>query len=260
MGATITPEDISESAVELSMVNQEQEGPNEGLGDPERSVRFDEEDLQESMEVEHFSEEEAHTYDTPFDNTRIYPQHQDSSDQQTIIGDTLAHTVQENHHNNQLENVLPVIEESQQNTAAATSSLATKNAPVTVTLTFEDGSHLHDVPGFQDPELREEDEEDGRLHVNAPPNIYSSQILSTVVNDQDEGGDGYEVGGGGRYSDQDGTETIDLGMGIESDFSSRHRSMDILLSTGKDKCTDEYMCDINILFKRNSQRFTGGFC
>ena len=232
------PEDNSESSrsVELNEEEQVQAVPCDESGEQElRRIRSrsNNESLQEITEREELGGG-MHMYNTPFENTRTSQQHQSSNSQ---LENTCSHSIGGNLQNNQSESVSTVTRESQQTTETAA---VNQNAVVTVSLTFEDGSNLHDIPGFQDPELKGEDEDEGRLRVNAPPNIYSSQILSIAVNDQDEGGYGYQ-----EEREEYGTETMpSMGMDNESEIPSS-QDMHIILNTGKDSfvATKLIRCD-----------------
>ena len=76
--------------------------------------------------------------------------------------------------------------------------------------------------------MKGEDGNNDTLRVNAPPDIYSSQILSTVVNDEEEGGYSCRLEG-----EEYGTETAaNMGMGNGTEVPSSH-GIDIILNTGK---------------------------
>ena len=230
VSTAITPDDNSKSSMESDAVNQEQQAqvvPHDGSGEPEmRRVGSNDESLHAVTEGE--GDETgggAHMYDTPYENRGASQQYRGSSDNREYTHP--SHSIDETFQNNQPESVSTVTEESQQ-WRRQTAAVSKNAAAVTVTLTFEDGSNLHDIPGFQDPELKGEDEGDGGLRVNAPPDIYNSQILSTVVNDEEEGGYGYRVEG-----EESGIETAtSMGMGSGSEIPSSH-GRDIILNTGK---------------------------
>ena len=229
-------DDNFESSMESDVVNQEQQAhavPHEGSREPELGrVRSNDESesLHEVTEGEgNETRERAHMYHTPYENSgAVSQQHQGSSGQQTTREYTHhSHSIDETFQNNQLESVSTGAQESQQQWRETAAHAVDKNAAaVTVTLTFEDGSDLHNIPGFQDPELKGEDGDDGRLRVNAPPDIYSSQILSTVVNDEEEGGYGIEI-------------ATSMEMGNGSEIPSNH-GIDIIFNTGKDRTVAYY--------------------
>lgn len=234
----IVPDDSSEFSAELGQAveNQEQLShpvPYEGgsAGEPElRRKRSIEESLLQEGEGE--TRERAHVYDTPYENSRARSQQlRSSSDQQTSREYTHhSHSINDTLQNTQPESVPTVTQESQQQRREAAAHAVNQNtAAVTVTPTFEDGSDLHSIPGFQDPELRGDDgDDDGRLRLNAPPDIYSSQVLSTVVNEEEGEGSGYRQEG-----EEYGTETaVGTGMGNGSEIPLSH-GIDIILNTGK---------------------------
>ena len=233
----IIPDDNSKSSMESDAVNQEQQAhavPYEGSREPElRRMRSNDESLHEVTEGE--GDEtggRAQMYDTPYENSGdVSQQHQSSSGQQITREYTHhSHSIDETFQNNQLESVSTVTQESQQQRRETAAHAVDKNsAAVVVTLAFEDGSDLHNIPGFQDPELKGEDGDDGRLRVNAPPDIYSSQILSTVVNNEEEGGYGYRVEG----------EEYGMEIANRSEIPSSN-GIDIILNTGKDRTVANY--------------------
>lgn len=234
----IIPDNNSEFSVEFGAENQDQLAhtvPYEAqgsAGEPElRRKRSNEESLLHD-EGEEETREGAHMYDTPYVNSGARSQQlHDCSDQQTSREYTHhSHSIDETLQNTQPESVPPVTQESQQQRREPAAHAVNQNtAAVTVTLTFEDGSDLHNIPGFQDPELKGEDgDDDGRLRLNVPPDIYSSQVLSTVVNDEEGEGTGYR-----REGEEYGTETAaSKGMGNGSEIPSSH-GIDIILNTGK---------------------------
>ena len=68
-------------------------------------------------------------------------------------------------------------------------------------------SPLGDVPGFKDPEIMGADSDSlEQLKINLPPDIYSSQILSTVKSPEQAGEDDREPGNGDEM-DSDGEES-----------------------------------------------------
>ena len=182
---------------------------------------------------------EEHVCDTLYENARAIQQQQqsESSGHQHTgkSGEYIhSHSTDKSFQNNQFENVSTITQESHQESWGETAAAATvtQTYAATVTLTFEDGSNLHDVPEFQDPELRGDEEDGGRLRVNAPPNIYSSQILSTVVSDEDKVGCGYSK----PEAKEHGTETVanyNMGMDTGSEIATSHGSVDIILKYGK---------------------------
>ena len=185
-------------------------------GGTERSLRLSEEVTSEGIEEESASEGEAHMYDVPFENSVVSDQHQSTSSRQNMTDGVSDNSIRQDFHNNQLESHSLDVRESQQDRESAVGNDATDltNPSVTVTVTIEDDSHLNDIPAFHDPELRDDDENNNGLCVNAPPTIYSSQILSTVVHDQEEA-EGYN---------QHGTETPrDMGTGTESSAVPPHK-------------------------------------
>ena len=223
----IIPDDNSEASMESGAVNQE---PGRISSNEEISLH----EITAKREGEGEIGLEAHMYDTPYKNSMaMNQQHQSgSSDQQTSSREYThrSHSVDETCQNNQPETVSTVSQESQQQRRDTAAHAVNKNAAaVTVALTFEDGSDLHIIPGFHDPELKGENCDDSRLRVTAPPDIYSSQILSTVVNDEEDEGNGCRVEG-----EEYGTETVaNMGMGNGSEVPSNH-GIDIILSTGKE--------------------------
>ena len=217
-------DDNSECSMQLDAENQECAAPYEGsAGEQELRIRSNEESPHEISEGEGELRGGAHMYDTPYENRGAISQQ--TSREYTHH----SHSIDETFQNDQPESVSTVVQESQQQGKKTAAQAVNKNtAAVTVTLTFEDDSDLHDIPGFQDPELKGEDGNDGTLRVNVPPDIYSSQILSTVVNDEEEEGYSCRLEG-----EEYGTETAaDMGMGNGSEVPSSH-GIDIILNTGK---------------------------
>lgn len=211
---------------------------SDGSGEPEpRRGGSNDESLHEVIEGEGDGTggAGAHMYDAPYENSGPSQQHQSFSDQPETSSRELythhSHSIDETFQNNQPEIVSTVTEESQQR-RRETAAVNENAAAVTVTLTFEDGSNLHDIPGFQDPELKGEDEDGGGLWVSSPPNIYSSQILSTVVNDEQEGGYGTET-------------AIRMEMGNGSEIPPSH-GIDIIFNTGKELYREQHMYKANI--------------
>ena len=60
---------------------------------------------------------------------------------------------------------------------------------------------LSDIPGFKDPEIMGESDSLEKLKINLPPDIYSSQILSTVRSPEQAGEDGGNANGDGDDMD-----------------------------------------------------------
>lgn len=211
-GSTIPEATSSESSMaEVTIVNQE-EGvdaiPSAGGSiEPETSLRSVEEDIQEAAEEESDSGGEAHVYDTPFVN--ISQQHLISNSQQNITNSMCDNSTREYFQNSLSESFSLDIQESQQDIETAAGNSVLDQPAVTITLTFEDESHVQDIPGFHDPELKGVDEESGGLCVTVPPNIYSSQILSTVTENQDDCQEETETCG---------TETAGMGIEIGSEI------------------------------------------
>lgn len=195
--------------MEVNNINQEEQinetADETESAQPETSLRSGEEDTQPAVEQDNDSEGETHT---PFVNTnQELLIHNSQHNITEIICDNSTH---ENVQNSRSVKFSPDIQQSQQNmeTAAGNSATVKNDSAVTISLTLEDGSHLHDIPGFHDPELKADDEICSGLHVNAPPTIYSSQILSTVIDNQD----GYE-----EETERYGTGIGEVGMDTESE-------------------------------------------
>lgn len=193
------PDNRSGSPTEANAMDQEIESNVDGSGVPctsesretVRSSRVSEEGLEDEIDESGDSDGESHMYDTPFDGGAMSQQQQSSTCRQTVAAEgTCYNSIQQQFQNNQLESLSQDHEESQstRETVAGTENTTEEaNPDVTVTINFDDGSHFfHDIPGFHDPELKEDDADNNGLHVIVPPNIYSSQILSTVTHDQDE--------------------------------------------------------------------------
>ena len=181
----------------------------------ERNLRLSEEEPSEEIEEEIESEGEAHMYDVPFDHIVVSQQHQSTNSRQNMTDGISDNSIRQGYHNNQPECLSLDMQESQQERETAVGNYATSsmNPSVTVTVAFEEDSHLRDIPGFHDPELRGDDEHDNNgLCVNIPPTIYSSQILTTVVHDNEE-----------EDYNQHGMGTPDIGIGTESTVLSPHQ-------------------------------------
>lgn len=178
------------SSIEVNNTNQEEQINviihETSSTQPETRLRSGEADTQPAVEEDNGSEGEVHTSNPTFVNTS--QEHLMSNSQQNIAESICDNSTCENGQTSSSVCFPPdILLQSQHNmetTAAANSATVKMNSAAINTLTFEDDSHLHDIPGFQDPELKGDDEICSGLHVTAPPNIYSSQILSTAINNQ----------------------------------------------------------------------------
>lgn len=184
-GASI-PDDRSVTPMEAS-----EEPPHEIIctirsREDETRMRSRTNESERVIEVE--NDRGGHMYDIPFDGDTLDSQQHlinSTSDRQNIVESSRSDSTNETIQNNRVESLSPSTRESKQNkmpVITGNAGITGTSTAATVIPTLADDSQLLDIPGFQDPELQGENSDGNGLCVSAPPNIYSSQILT---NDRD---------------------------------------------------------------------------
>ena len=130
------------------------------------------------------------------DITPTGQQHQSRMSQQNTTESLCDNSTHETFQNRSSESFSTSTQESQQTKIPTNTgnNVNMKSSALAMKPTFRDDSQLLDIPGFHDPELQGDSDDPKGLCVSAPPNIYNSQILSTVYPEDDHGSDGEQEG------------------------------------------------------------------
>ena len=185
-------------------------------------IRIDERDVEPATEASNGTEREEtrqRMYDSSVspgaDITPTCQQHQNHGSQQNITeSSSCDNTAHETFQNRPFESFSTSTQESQQTKIPTHTGNAvnTNRSALALKPTFRDDSQLLDIPGFHDPELHGDSDDPKGLCVSAPPDIYNSQILSTVYTEDYHGGDDEEEGEEGHNQHVYRAEISNLSM------------------------------------------------